>query len=300
MAKENLTKSSNIDASPREIDFVTRFASNWQHLIDILGIMRPIVKQPGQVLKSKYAEVTLADGNVGEGEEIPYSLAEVKTKDYKELTLKKYKKTVSIEAIATHGYDLAIAMTDDEFLVMLQNNVTDEFYDYLKTGTLTATAVNFQQALAKTQGAVRNRWKSMHKTITNIVGFVNLNDAYDWLGEQTVGPQVASEFGLNYIKNWMGYSTLFLCSDEEIPSGTIIATPVENIVLYYIQPNHEDFARAGLVFVTDGETNLIGFKTIGNYNTDVSENNALMGMTLFSEYLDGIAVVTFGEDNTGA
>ena len=35
----------------REIDFVTRFERNWEHLREILGIMRPIKKQPGAILK---------------------------------------------------------------------------------------------------------------------------------------------------------------------------------------------------------------------------------------------------------
>ena len=43
-----------------------------------------------------------------------------------------------------------------------------------------------------------------------------------------------------------------------------------------------------------GETNLIGFHVNGNYNTAVGETFAIMGMTLWAEYLDGIAVVTVG------
>ena len=69
-AKNNLTMTSDVQVTAREIDFVTSFARNWQHLRDILGIMRPIKKQPGTVLKSKTASVTLAQ-SVGEGEEIP-------------------------------------------------------------------------------------------------------------------------------------------------------------------------------------------------------------------------------------
>lgn len=56
-AKENLIVTTDITVNPREIDFVTRFQRNWQHLRDIMGIMRPIRMQPGTTLKSKYAEV---------------------------------------------------------------------------------------------------------------------------------------------------------------------------------------------------------------------------------------------------
>ena len=97
-AKTNLTMTSDVQVTAREIDFVTRFARNWQHLRDILGIMRPIKKQPGTVLKSKTASVTLAQ-SVGEGEEIPYSKATVVEKDYANINVEKYAKAVSIEAI---------------------------------------------------------------------------------------------------------------------------------------------------------------------------------------------------------
>ena len=93
----------------------------------------------------------------------------------------------------------------------------------------------------------------------------------------------------------MGYSTVFLLSDEEIKRGRVIATPVENIVLYYIDPADSDFARAGLDYRTDGETNLVGFHVQGNYSTAVSESFAIMGMTLFAEYQDGIAVADIDE-----
>ena len=35
MAKSNLTKMANIDTSIREIDFVTRFARNWDALMQL-------------------------------------------------------------------------------------------------------------------------------------------------------------------------------------------------------------------------------------------------------------------------
>ena len=133
---------------------MTRFERNWQHLRDILGIMRPIKKTPGAVLKSKYAEGTLQGGAVGEGEEIPYSKFTVKEKTYAEMTIEKYAKAVSIEAIKDHGYENAVQMTDDEFLFQLQSDVTERFYTYLNTGTLTGTETTFQMALAMAKGMV--------------------------------------------------------------------------------------------------------------------------------------------------
>ena len=293
MAKNNLIKSADVQVTARELDFVTRFEANWEHLRDILGIMRPIKKQPGAQLKSKYAEGTLQPGTVGEGEEIPYSKFTVKETVYDEMTIVKFAKAVSIEAIKDHGYENAVAMTDDEFLFQLQTNVTDRFYTYLNTGTLkVADATTFQMALALAKGSVLNKFKSMHRAATNVVGFVNIMDVYKYLGAAEI--TIQNEFGFDYVKNFMGYSVLFLLGDDEVEQGRVIATPVENIVMYYVDPGDSDFVKAGLAYTTGvGETNLIGFHTQGNYNTAVTEAFAIMGLTLFAEYIDAIAVADF-------
>ena len=295
MAKENLIVSADIQVTAREVDFVTRFENSWEHLREILGIMRPIKKQPGAILKSKYAEGTLQSGAIGEGEEIPYSKFTVKEKPYGEMTIEKYAKAVSIEAIKDHGYENAVQMTDDQFLFELQTNVTDRFYTYLKTVEPTGTYNSLQMALAMAKGNVVNKFKQMHKNATGVVGFVNVLDVYEYLGSADI--TVQNQFGFQYLKDFMGFNTIFLLADTEIPRGTVIATPVENIVMYYVDPAESDFVRAGLVYTTGaGETNLIGFHTQGNYNTAVSEAFAIMGLTLFAEYIDAIAVHTFGAD----
>lgn len=295
-AKANLIMTNDIQVKAREIDFVTRFERNWEHLREILGIMRPIKKTPGAVLKSKYVEGTLQNGNVGEGEEIPYSKFVVKEKPYAEMTIEKYAKAVSIEAIKDHGYENAVQMTDDEFLFQLQTNVTERFYNYLKTGTLSFTETTFQMALAMAKGRVENKFKQMHRNVTGAVGFVNILDVYEYIG--AAGISIQNQFGFQYVKDFLGFNTIFLLSDSEIPRGTVIATPAENIVLYYVDPNESDFAKAGLVYTVSGETNLIGFHTQGNYHTAVSESFAIMGLTLFAEYIDAVAVGTIDTTQT--
>lgn len=291
MAEERLIKTADIQIAARELDFVSRFTQNWEHLRDILGIMRPVKKAPGTVLKSKYAEGALQDGKVGEGEKIPYSHFTVKEKEYGTVTVEKYAKAVSIEAINDHGYDAAVEMTDNEFLFQLQSDVTDRFYTYLNTGELKVEAETWQMALAMAKGNVENKFKKMHRTATGVVGFVNVLDVYQYLGAANI--TVQNQFGWNYIKDFMGYRVVFLLSDEEIERGKVIATPVENIIMYYVDPSESDFARAGLVYTTaQGETDLIGVHVQGNYETAVGEMFAIMGVTLFAEYIDAIAVAT--------
>lgn len=288
-APNNLIKTTDVTVTAREIDFVQRFTRNWDHLREILGVMRPIRKQPGTVLKSKYAEGTLQSGQVGEGETIPYSHFVVKEKPYAEITVEKYAKAVSLEAIKDHGYENAVQMTDDEFLFQLQSEVTSRFYAYLNTGTLASSETTYQMALAMAKGRVENKFKEMHRTATQVVGFANILDVYEYIG--TANITVQNQFGFNYVKDFMGYGTLFLLSEAEIARGRVIATPVENINLYYVDPGDSDFARAGLAYTTEGETSLIGFHTEGKYDNATSVAYAIMGMTLFAEYLDAIAVI---------
>ena len=278
--------------SAREMDFVTRFGDNWEALRNILGIMRPIRKTPGTSLVSYTADVTLENGAVEPGEVIPYSKATITQAAKADLTIEKYAKAVPIEDVNKYGAEIAVEKSDDAFLTKLQNVVLTKFYNFLKTGTLTQTATTWQDALAKAQGEVLNKFATMQKDVTAVVGFANILDAYDYLGAADI--TVQTQFGLTYIKDFLGYSTLFLLPAAQIARGTVIATPVENIDLYYIDPSDSEFARLGLSYTTQGETNLIGFHAQGNYSTAVGESYALMGMALWAEYLDGIAKVTFG------
>ena len=290
MAKANLTKMANITVPAREVDFVTRFNRNWDALREIMGIMRPIKKSAGTKLTSYKTTVTLQSGNVGEGEEVPYSLAEVEPVAYGDITIEKYKKAVSIEAVAKYGADVAVEKTDEEFLNQLQNIVLGKFYTFLNTGSLTGAEATWQMALAMAKGKVLDKFASINKTVTEVVGFANILDAYEYIGGANITVQTA--FGISYIKDFMGYKTLFLLPATYIARGKVVATPVDNIDLYYIDPSESDYAKLGLEFRVQGETNLIGFHVIGNYDTVVGESLAIMGLTLWAEYLDGIAVIT--------
>lgn len=290
MPKANLTMAADITVRARELDFVTRFTSNWQALQEILSIVRPIKKEPGTTLVSYEADVTLQSGNVAEGNEIPYSKATVRPVAYGDLTLEKYAKAVSIEAVSKYGAEVAVQKTDDAFLNELQGNVMDRFYTFLQTGTLRDTQPTFQMAISMAIGRVKDKFKKLHKDATEIAVFINTLDAYSYLGAANLTVQTA--FGLDYIENFLGARIVIMSS--EIPQGKVIATPLGNIDLYYIDPGDADFKQLGLDYTVQGETNLIGFHANGNYSTAVGESYALMGMSLWAEYLDAIAIVSIG------
>ena len=135
-APENMTGDAQIQVRAREIDFVTTFGKNMQALMDVMGITRMIKKENGSVLKTKKVIGNLKSGKVAEGDEIPLSQYEVSETVYDTISIDKYRKAVSLEAIANKGYEVAVQDTDDEFKADLQNVVLDKFYTMLKSGSL--------------------------------------------------------------------------------------------------------------------------------------------------------------------
>ena len=287
----NTTTTSNISLTVKELDFVSRFTQNWQAIQDIMGIMNPVRKEPGTTLVASKATVVLQDGEVPEGDEVPLSQATVEPVTFKEIKLEKYRKRVTAEAVAKFGAKVAVQKTDDEFINELTGKVLDRFYDFAKTGTLTSTEDTFQMAVSMAVTNVKDKFKKMRKNYSNIVAFVNTIDLGRYLGSAPISTQ--TENGVEYLKNFLGASTVIVTS--EIEQGTVIAIPADNIVPYYIDPADGDFAELGLNYTTGNEpTNLIGIHKEGVYGRVSGDTHALMGMELFAEYIDAIAVVTIG------
>lgn len=293
-APAGMTGDAQIQVRAREIDFVTSFGKNMQALLDILGIVRMIKKENETVLKTKIVKGKLKSGEVGEGEEIPMSQYTVEEKPFDTIKIEKYRKGVSLEAIAEKGYEAAVQSTDDEFKSDLQTVVTDKFYAQLKAGSLVGHESTWQMAVAMAIGKVKDKFKKMKRTATGVAVWVNTLDVYKYVGAADITLQTA--FGFEYMKNFLGADVVFITS--EIPENTVVATPLNNIVAYYVDPGDSEFARAGLPFTTDSATGFIGFHTEGTYNRMISDNYAIMGLRLFCEYLDAIAYIAVGGSDT--
>lgn len=297
-AKTNVTNTAQFTTNAREVDFATRFGDNWDALRTIMGIMRPIRKADAKLVSYKASIVgTLAGGTtVAEGDEIPFTKTKVQPVSYADIAVAKYAKSVTIESVAKYGADIAVEKTDDAFLNALQQKVLADFYAFLATGTLTLTETTWQRALAMAKGKVLDKFAGMDKDVTEVVGFANILDAYGYLGDKDITVQTA--FGITYVENFLGYRTLLLLPDKYIEAGTVIALPVENIDLYYIDPGDSEFAKLGLDYTVQGETNLIGVHVEGDYSRATGDMFAIMGMKLWAEYLDGIAVATVEESSS--
>ena len=167
-APDNLTGNAQIQVRAREIDFVTTFGENIQALLDVMGITRMIKKDNNSVLKTKKVTGTLQSGEVAEGEEIPLSQYTVEETVYGSIKIEKYRKAVSLEAIAEKGYEAAVQDTDDEFKADLQNDVCDKFYTMLKSGSLVGHESTWQMAVAMAIGKVKDKFKKMKRTTTGV------------------------------------------------------------------------------------------------------------------------------------
>lgn len=287
----NTTTTANINVTARELDFVSRFTSNVEALMEIMGIMRPIRKAPGTRLRSYKASIELQPGTVAEGDEVPLSQASVEEIAHKDIELNKHRKRVTAEAVNKYGAAIAVQKTDDALLNELQGEILDDFYAFALTGTLKDNFDSFQMAVSMAVAMVKDKFKKMRLNYGRVVVFANTLDVGRYQGTAPINVQ--NQAGIEYAKDFVGVDTMVVSS--EIPEGTVVAVPVDNINLYYVDPADGDFAALGLEYTTGNEeTNLIGVHKEGVYGNVSGDTHTLSGITLWAEYLDGIAVVTFG------
>lgn len=287
MPTANMIKTEDLtDARLREIDFVERFQYSISKLVEALGITRKIKKDAGTVLKTYKATGTLEDGNVGEGETIPLSKYKIVATNYKEITLKKWRKATTAENILKYGFDQAASMTTDEMLRDVQKGIRANFFNFLSTCTGTSTGNNLKKVLANATGKLLALYDADE---IEAVHFVNPITVYDYLGDQEVTTQTA--FGMKYIKDFLACGTVFM--NNSVPEGTVYSTVSENVVLYYIAANDSDLENA-FVFMTD-ETGYIGIHETSDYSNLTCEDIVISGIELFAERMDGVLVGVIGD-----
>lgn len=281
-AETNLIKKADL-ARAREIEFTQIFSENLTKLIEALGVTRKIPKQAGTVLKAYTATGTLEDGEVAEGDVIPLSKYTTTPVAYGEITLKKWRKATSAEAIIERGYDQAVEMTTDRMLRDVQAAIRSDFFEFIATGTGSATGSTMQAALAQAWGQLQVKFEDDD---IQAVYFINPLDIADYLATAQITTQTA--FGFTYIENFLGLGTVIM--NSSVPKGKIYATAKENIILYYIPVNGADLGEA-FSFTAD-QTGFIGIHEEPDYTNMTASDTVINGMTLFAERLDGVIVGT--------
>lgn len=270
-------------ARAREIDFVRRFThSSLAKLIEALGVTRKIAMIDGTTMYYYTTTGTLQDGNVPEGEIIPLSQYQRNKVPIGEITLKKWRKASTAEAILKSGYDEAVRATDNKLLSDVQNGIRADMFNFL-TG-IDATVVSgttLQAVLAKTWGNLQVLFENDN---AEIVHFMHPLTVADYLSTATITVQTA--FGFQYIENFLGMGTVIL--NSRVPVGQVWSTAKENLIMYYI-PVSSDAMNA--FSMTTDQTGYIGIKS--GYPTEERaqiESLVMSGIQFLVEYADGVVL----------
>lgn len=267
----------------REVDFVNKFShDSISKLIEVLGVTRKIPMQEGTTMYVYTTSGTLQSGAVGEGEVIPLSKYQRNKTPVGEITLNKWRKATSAEAIMKSGYDEAVRATDAALLKDIQKTVRTSFFTLLNgtiTGSTSVTGVGLQAALAAAWSQLQVKFED---DTAAAVYFVNPLDIGDYLASASITVQTA--FGMNYVEDFLGLGTVILSS--QITQGTFVATAKENIVLYYLTMNGDIAGKFGL---TVDQLGLIGAKfDIPTENRAQLESLVMSGTQFFIEYAAGV------------
>lgn len=284
MAEERLITSADL-VRAREIEFTYTFGESIKKLMEALGVTRKIPKVAGTVLKAYKATGELQDGNVPEGDLIPLSKYVTEPVNFEEITLKKWRKATSAEAIVEKGYSQAVTMTTDAMLKDVQKGIRKTFFDFLATGSGVASGDTFQATLAQSWGQLQVLFEDDD---IQSVYFMNPLDVADYLSTANITLQTA--FGMTYVENFLGLGTVIF--NSSVPKGKIYSTAKDNLVLYYIPVNGADLNEA-FSFTSD-QTGYIGIHEEPDYTNMTASDTVVSGIVLFAERLDGVVVGTIG------
>lgn len=295
-AETNLIKANEMKKI-REVDFVNQFThGSLAKLIEVLGITRKIPMMEGTTMYMYTTTGTLQSGSVAEGEIIPLSKYERTKTAVGEITLKKWRKAVSAEAIKKSGYTEAVLETDAKLLKDVQAGIRTDFFTLLNgsiSNSVSASGDGLQEALADAWGKLQIAFED---DTAEAVYFVNPTDIATYLGKATISVQTV--FGMNYVEDFLGLGTVIITS--RITAGTFLATAKENLIMYYLTMNG-DIAQA--FNLTADELGYIGIKS-GYQNEERAQIESLVmdGIQFFPEYAAGIVkgTITGAEGATGA
>lgn len=276
----------------REVDFINKFTHDGiQKLLEVLGVTNKIKVVEGETLYTYTNSVTLESGAVEEGAVIPLSEVEQTKTPVGTATLNKWRKATTAEAIVKSGKNEAVNGTDASLLKKVQAGVKANMFTFINgtiTGSISATGVGLQQALANGWGELQVAFEDDD---VETVFFLNPLDVADYLGGAQVTTQTA--FGFSYIENFLGLGTAILSGS--ITQGTYIATAKQNIRCIYINMAGD---LAEEFNMTTDETGLIGISS-GYTNQERAQVETLVmsGVAFTVEYAGGVVkgTITSGE-----
>ncbi|MGI6117831.1 MAG: hypothetical protein ACOYBC_05520 [Bilifractor sp.] len=275
---ENETVTTDVEPAV-SIDFANRLRTNIQSLQTVLGVTNMIPMSAGSVIKLYKLAVTNSPAQVAEGEDIALTKVQRVKAGEIELTLNKYRRQTTAEAIQKTGQQIAVNETDNKLISVVRGDIKKAFYDALAQGTGTAEGATLQAGLAKGWGAVKKFFTDYDATP---IFFVSTEDVAEYLATAQITLQTA--FGFDYVENFLGLGTAIVSPD--IAAGTAYATAKENLNGAYIPANGGDVANA--FSLTSDETGLVGITHQPNTNNASVDTLILSGVKFFPEMTDGV------------
>lgn len=281
-AEANLINAEDLK-KVREQDFVRRFEhTSLAKLLEVIGVTRRVPMMEGTTLYTYKINGTLQNGAVPEGEVIPLSEYEQTKTSVGEITLKKWRKAASAEAIKKSGYNVAVRDTDEALLKDVQKDVRNQLFTFINgdiTGATTAHGVDLQSALADAWGQLQIKFED---DSIEPVYFVNPLDISKYLGAAPISTQQA--FGMNYVEDFLGLGTVVITN--QITAGTFVATAKQNFIMYYLTMGG-DVAKA--FKLTTSNLEYIGINS-GIMDGDRAQVESLVmdGITILVEYAEGV------------
>lgn len=281
-AAENTTVTTDLEPAI-SIDFATRLSTNIKELQDLLGITELIPMSAGSIIKIYKTVKVNTPSQVGEGEVIPLTKIQQKLAQTIELSLSKFRKSTTAEAIQRSGRSLAINKTDEKLLSGIQAGIKTDFYDVISSGTGKATGTNLQSTLAATWGAIKKYYVDLDVTP---IYFVSSDDVAEYLGTANITTQTA--FGMTYIEDFLGLGTVVVA--PQLAQGKVLGTAKENLNGAYVPASNGDVANA--FNLSADATGMVGMTHTVGADTATIDTLAFSGVKFFPEYLDGVIVGT--------
>lgn len=286
-AENNLITAAQLK-KVREVDFVSQFThKSLAKLIEVLGVTRRIPMMEGTTMYTYKMSGTLQNGAVAEGDIIPLSQYAQEKVPVGEITLNKWRKAVSAEAIKKSGYTTAVTETDAALLRDVQNGIRTNLFGFINAanGATTASGDTLQALLANLWGQLQVLFED---DTAEAVYFVNPLDVAEYLGTANITVQTA--FGMNYVENFLGLGTVIM--SNRITKGTAVATAKQNLIMYYLTMNGDLAAAFDL---TTDELGYVGIKS-GYQNEERAQIESLVmdGIQFLVEYAEGVVKGTLG------
>lgn len=284
MAENNLqAKTDFTDSQLLSVDFAEQFNKRLTSLFTMLNLQRKMPLSVGSVIKTYKDTVTLENGTVGEGEDIPLSKVKRTVDKTYEIVWSKYRKAVPIELIQRVGYDQAVDETDDKLIREIQKKIRDEFFTFLQSGGTSISASNLQMACADAWAKVVSAFP---EDDVDVILFLNPEDVAKHLGGAQLTTQTA--FGLRYIEGFLGSKVAII--HPSIEKGKLYATASQNLVFAYAKLDGE--AKKGFEDMQTDESAIIGVIHDKNTKNLTNETVAMLAIKLYAELSTGVVIGT--------